>query len=79
MKGKYTPHIILITSLILLCINIYRFFFTGDQKGIYLGILSNVLLILSMIFVFIDRKKKKELKLWMKELGLNIQKVEEKL
>jgi len=58
MRGKYTPYFILIASLILLGINVYRFFFTSDQKGIYLGILSNVLLILSVIFVFIDRKKK---------------------
>ena len=56
MKHKLANFVI-IASTILLIVNLYGYFVNGDEKGFYLRIISNVLLIVAMIFSIRARNK----------------------
>lgn len=57
MKHKLA-YFIIVASIILLTINLYGYFVNGDEKGFYLRIVSNLLLIVGMIFSIRARNKK---------------------
>ena len=51
-------YLVLIAGLILLIINIYQMDFSNIRNGPFLGIISNILLILAMVVSIKDLKKK---------------------
>jgi len=57
MKRKL-PHILIFVSVILLIINVSRLDFENLRNGASYGIISNILLIIGMILVIIDKKKR---------------------
>ena len=57
MKHKLA-YFVIIASAILLIVNLYDYFVNGDEKGFYLRIISNILLIVAMIFSIRARNKK---------------------
>ena len=56
MKHKLAYFVIVGCSLLLL-FNLYNYFVNGDEKGFYLRIISNVFLIVAMIFSIRARNK----------------------
>ena len=56
MKHKLA-YFVIIASSILLIVNLYGYFVNGDEKGFYLRIISNILLIVAMIFSIRARNK----------------------
>jgi len=59
MKKKL-PYILIIASVILLILDISRLNFKNLKDGTYAGIISSILLIIAMILVIIDNKKRGE-------------------
>lgn len=57
MRKFYFLYFIIIASIILMIYNISELDFDNLQKGPFTGIISNVLLILSMIFTIRELKK----------------------
>lgn len=56
MKNKL-PYFVIIASSSLLVFNLYNYFVNGDDKGFYLRIISNVILIVAMIISIRYRNK----------------------
>ncbi len=56
MKHKLA-YFVIVASSILLIFNLYSFFANGDDKGLYLRIISNIILIVAMIFSIRARNK----------------------
>lgn len=56
MKNKL-PYFVIIASSLLLVFNLYNYFVNGDDKGFYLRIISNVILIVAMIISIRYRNK----------------------
>ena len=59
MRKFYLLYFIIIASIILMIYNISELDFNNLKKGPFAGIISNVLLILSMIFTIRELKKVK--------------------
>lgn len=58
MNNKTYIYIILVLNFLLLCFNITELDFNTFEKGVFLGIISNVLLILSMLISLRNLNKK---------------------
>ncbi len=58
MKKIYLIYLVIIISIVLMIYNISELDFNNLKKGPFFGIVSNVLLILGMIFIMRDVKKK---------------------
>ena len=58
MKKFYFIYFIIFASIVLMIYNISELDFDNIQKGPFAGIVSNVLLILAMLFTIRDIKKK---------------------
>jgi hypothetical protein len=56
MKHKLAYFVIVASSLLLI-FNLYNYFVNGDEKGFYLRIISNVLLIVAMFLSIRARNK----------------------
>ncbi|WP_339889156.1 hypothetical protein [uncultured Flavobacterium sp.] len=56
MKNKL-PYFVIIASSLLLIFNLYNYVFNGDDKGFYLRVISNVVLIVAMILSIMSRNK----------------------
>jgi len=58
MKKIYFIYFIIIASIVLMIYNIFELDFDNLEKGPFAGIVSNILLILAMLFTIRDVKKK---------------------
>ena len=58
MKKNYLVYFTIIASIVLMIYNISELDFDNLEKGPFAGIVSNVLLILAMLFTIRDVKKK---------------------
>lgn len=56
MKNKLLYFVIIASSLLLI-FNLYNYVFNGDDKGFYLRVISNVVLIVAMILSIMSRNK----------------------
>jgi hypothetical protein len=54
------PYFVIIASSSLLVFNLYNYFVNGDEKGFYLRIISNVILIVAMIISIRYRNKQSQ-------------------
>ncbi|CAM3609679.1 hypothetical protein FLGE108171_05800 [Flavobacterium gelidilacus] len=59
MKNKL-PYFVIIASSLLLIFNLYNYVFNGDDKGFYLRIISNIVLIVAMVISIRHRNKQSQ-------------------